>query len=221
MGVVRGDMSKVEVMYVDNFVYANPITDLGGTALTAGGPENGDGAIFQVGYFEGVSHLLNPALYDEAEWAQFTPLTGLGSPNSERHKTSIGGFGNPVTGPFGFLFYPEAVAIELNPAFDMGLPDSEVRLGVRFFNGTTMAGSDEYNIVTSDDLLWILQLADPSPDTNSVLNMDQHSLYWASGTGGAFVTSMAYIPEPGSVFLVLVGGLVLSRRRRIPCEESP
>ena len=199
MGLAFGDVTRVEIIYVDDFNFLEPLLDEEEVPLTAGGPENGDGAIFQVGYFQDVPALLNPESYGEAEWEMFRPLTGVGSPNAERYPTSIGGYDSNATGPFGFLFYPSAVAIEFDPALDEGLPDQyPARLGVRFFSGTTLEGSEAYNIVTSDDLLWLLGAPEASPSGGSALNMDEHTLFWASGPSGAFQTSMMLIPEPGS-----------------------
>ena len=84
------DMTRIEVTYVDGFNFEDPIIDADGEALTAGGPENGDGAIFQVGYFQGVPEFLSPASYGGSEWSQFTPLTGIGSPNGDRHPIGQG-----------------------------------------------------------------------------------------------------------------------------------
>lgn len=204
-------------MYVNGFSYLDPLVDMDGEPLTAGGSENGDGAIFQVGYFDGVSPMLDPADYGDAEWEGFRPLTGIGSPNAVRHPTSIGGVDSGATGPFGFLWYPSPVAIELDPDRDKGLPlEFPARLGVRFYDGTSMEESTAFNTVTSDDLQWLLHLPEPAPASNSVLDMDAHALFWASGVDGAFQTAILFehMPEPGSTSLVLVGALVLMRRRR-------
>jgi hypothetical protein len=214
VGVVSADISKVEVIYVDQFAFLDPLLDSEGVALTAGTEVNGDGAIFQVGYFEGVSHLLDPGAYGESEWERFTPLTGMGSPNAERHPTTIGDVDSHAAGPFGYLFFPAPVAIELNPVFDIGMPETNnpSRLGVRFYDGTTLEESRAYNIVTSNDSRWILLEPEPTPAVNAVLNLDEHPLVWASGVDGAFQTSL-HLPEPNILWLVAVCGLFLPRRR--------
>lgn len=209
------DISRVEVMYVDGFTFENPLVDADGVPLTAGGPENDDGAIFQVGYFRNVSHLLEPSSFGEAEWTQFTPLTGVGSPNAARHPTTIGGIDSGATGPFGFLFYPSPVAIELDTEIDDGIPLGGVsRLGVRFYDGTTLENSTGYNIVTSGDGRWILPDPEAAPTGAAVLDMDNHDLVWASGVTEAFRTSMSMAPEPATAGLLLVAGFALARRRR-------
>ena len=214
-GLVSADIVRVEAMYVNGFSGENPLVDADGVPLTAGGTANDDGAIFQIGYFNNVSHLLEPASYGDAEWTQFTPLTGLGSPNAARHPTSIGGIDSGATGPFGFLFYPSPVAIELDTEIDDGIPLGGVsRLGIRFYNGTTLEDSTSYNIVTSGDGRWILPEPEASPTGLASLNMDEHDLVWASSVTEAFQTSMSMTPEPGVLVFGLIGGFFLARRRR-------
>jgi hypothetical protein len=214
-GVASADVTRVEVTYINGFSWEDPITDSDGIPLTAGGPDNDDGAIFQVGYFREVSHLLDPASFSENDWTQFTPLTGQGSPNVERYPTTIGGMDSRAEGPFGFLFYPSAVAIELDTEIDDGIPvETSARLGVRFFNGTTLENSTEFNIVTSNDPLWLLPEPEPSPSTSAVLDLDVHALVWAAGVERAFQTALSLTPEPGTATLCLVAGVLLLRRRR-------
>ncbi len=208
-------------MYVNDFSYLDPLVDAEGVPLTAGGSANGDGAIFQVGYFPGVSHLLAPASYTQEEWTSFTPLTGLGSLNAERHPTTIGGVDSRATGPFGFLFYPSAVAIELDTKLDEEVPmDGLAWLGVRFLSGTTLKNSTAFNIVTSDDPLWMLPEPDASPATSAVLDLDEHVLVWASGAEGTYQTSLSLAPEPGMAVFGVLAGLALLRRRRPASGES-
>ena len=214
-GLTLADVSRVQVIYVDDFAYAAPLVDLGNVALDAGGEENGDGAAFQIGYFDGVSSALDPADFGDADWKSFSPLTGAGSPNEGSQISSIGDFDSRKIGPFGFLFFPEPVAFTLDPNVDHGLPDSyPARLGLRFYDGVTPETSSAYNIVTSFDPLWRLLPPEPDPASTSILNLDDHSLVWASGALGTFQTAMLLIPEPGSVLLLSIGVLALGIRRR-------
>jgi hypothetical protein len=216
---VTGQVMTVEARYVDGFKYLSPLRDSSGVPLIAGLEINGDGAIIQIGYFPDVS--LDPAEFEASHWKTFTPLTGFGSPNAGRYPTSIGDADAPATGPFGFFFLPAPVAIELDPLIDLGLPSEyPARLGIRFFDGTTLENSTGYNTVTSDDPLWQLVAPGSTSSANAVLNMDLHQLFWESGDSGTFQTSIAYVPtahvpEPGvEGTFFLVGVLMVFRRKR-------
>lgn len=221
-GAAWSDVTRIEVIYVDHFEFLNPLVDQGGTPLTAGGEANDDGAVVQLGYFDQVPHLLDPADFGVQHWDRFTPLTGAGSPNAERHPTSIGGYDSRASGPFGFLFYPAPVAIELDTELDRGLPESyPVRLGIRFFDGTTVEESTTYNIVTSDYASWILPDPAAGGGENVVLNLDEVNLTWASGVGGAYQTAMVVVPEPVVMAQLLLGALFLTAVRRRRARERP
>ena len=218
IGDLIADVTRVEALYTDSFALENPLLDRYGVALTAGTIANGDGAIIQIGYFEGLGSHLLPSAYSDAEWESFRPLTGLGSPNTDRHASSIGDTDSLEVGPFGFFFYPYPVAFEFDPVFDLGLPEEfPARLGIRFYDGATMEGSSAFNTVSSDDDLWILRPPEASPSEAAVLNMDEHAIVWQSGGGGAFQTTILMIPEPASGLLVLAGiAFPIFRRVRRP-----
>jgi len=217
-GMARGDEAMVKAMYVNGFVFSsNQLLSLDGTPLTAGTLGTGDGAIIQIGYFKDVPVEMDPfSDYDALEWSRFQPLTGVGSPNEARHLTSIGDYGSPFSGPFGFFYY-ESAPITFDDTLDEGLPgDYPVRMGIRFYDGTTLEGSSGYNTVSSGDDLWLLEIPQSGPDS-TFLNMDEHVLAWESGPSGAFRTSLAVVPEPRTTCFLLAGMLCLLRfaRRRL------
>ena len=91
-----------------------------------------------------------------------------------------------------------------------GVPLAAQRIGIRFYNGTSVATSTGYNTVSAADGGWVLAGAADLPGTPVSPWMDTSvglgglaALSWESGPGGAFTT---IIPEPSSMLLSLLGG---------------
>jgi hypothetical protein len=99
---------------------------------------------------------------------------------------------------------------------------ASVPLALRFYNGTTVANSTFYNVVSDDLWLWKSPITPPS---NVTISLDDTGLEWLSvflgqNANTAFHTtiSIAAVPEVSTVTcaLLCVGGLGLHaiRRRR-------
>lgn len=177
-------------------------------ALTGGTTADGNGAVLQLGYFDGATAANNFL-------GNWVPLTGETSLNTAYNTTSIGDLNANGAGDGTF-------ALSLN--FVLGsattgnsLPASNtVPLSIRFYNGTTLAGSTFYNIVSDDLWLWKIPT---TPAANVVLSLDDLGLEWYSiFLGGAANTAFhttILIPEPSTVALIGLGiGLIPLLRRR-------
>ena len=188
----------------------NPLVDNNGIGLTAGTAANGDGAVFQIGYLAGVDLGLDPNSYGDAEWGAFVPIAG-GGVNPSGGMTTIGDMDSGAAGPFGFY----GVSVFLDDTTDANLPPGAgypQQLAIRFYNGTSIAGSTHFNTVVSDTSEWELTPlpAVPSPGDENTLDLDGDVLVWQ---GTPFRTDIA-IPEPSSSLLALLGALIFLRRRR-------
>lgn len=195
--------------------------DAGGVDLTRGDSStDGDGAVVQIGYFMGVSSTKDPLTYSASDWSAFTPITGLGSPNSTAFDTTIGdNVGNPGTNsPAGTY----SLGITYNDMVHSGLADPippAVRLGIRVFD-TTADSSGNFNTVTRANDAWVLSkphddLA-PGDDPQLVINGATPSgeLAWQDGGANAFKTTINPVPEPSSSALLGLGFAALLLRRR-------
>ena len=190
----------------------NPMRDQNGDALSPGTDAADDGVIFQVGYFaDGRTE------WDQARWDSFTPLTSLDG-DSGHLLTTIGdeGFMSEANGLIGIF----DVAVTLDravPEQDSRLPADPsfpVKLGIRFYNATTIEDSTHFNTVSSDDAAWFLTTPATIPALPAALTMDSSPLVWESGSGGQFQTVLAIAPEPSTALLLMLGALFGMRRRR-------
>lgn len=201
----------------------------GGTLLTGGTAADGNGAVIQLGYFS-LATTGTPTSNFLGVW---TPITGEGSANTGGNvagsspaetfnKTSIGDNGG-ANGEFGItVVFSDSVPGTFN-----NLPQStSIPLSIRFYNGTTIAGSTFYNTVSNDAWLWKFPAAAaPLPPT---INMSLGSsangpgLKWestnvfAQPTANAGTTSIPIVgaPEPTSAALLMIGLVSLAARRR-------
>jgi hypothetical protein len=199
---------------------ARAVGDSLGFPLPAGGASDGDGAIIQLGYFDGAS-VGNPFA---GTWHQLTGEgslntggnTGSGLPFNTTSIGDIGGGADPFgSGIFGFsLVFDSSVAGTFND-----LPTStSIPLAIRFYDGSSLLGSTFYNTVSSDDWLWKLP-ATPAP-LPPLLNMslDESGLKWESVTTFGQSASTEFrttipVPEPGSGSLMMAALLLIGMRR--------
>lgn len=182
------------------------------------------GSVIQIGYFAGVSTTLDVTSFTQTEWDSFVPLTGDGSLNPSI-ATVVGDGGAPAgywasLANFNTDDHTGITAAELG--------GSEVRIGVRIFNGSTVASSTFFNTVTANDDgdsgegNWIMQAAAEPPNVpaNAAANLDlainNSSLSWESGGSGTFQTSLeaTAVPEAAESLIMLLGLLGILRFRK-------
>lgn len=207
--------TAVQGQYLDDYAFAGPPTtplvDENGIPLDAGTVAAGDGDVLQFGYFSGVAATADVSTFGDAEWNTFTPITSTGG----RYFTTIGDSGG-ISGNLGIF----TISLTLDPALDPELPTAyPVRMGIRFFNDTSLAAATHYNVVTSNEDSWRLFGASiPAPTPPNYMNLDDPAatLYWRSGPGGEFQTALSLMPEPSTFTLALLGAasLCFARRRR-------
>ena len=177
----------------NQFLYADATKT---TLLSAGNVSTAfDGAMLQFGYYTAATSG-NPFAGD------FVSLAGMGSANTSFGNISIGDNPNDAAGNGTF-----ALTLTFNST-TLGsnvLPPSNQQLAIQFYNGTTLANSTAYNVVS--DAAWLF----PAPSTPAAalgISLDQANLVFLGGTNSAFYTSqpIGSIPEPSTYVLVL-GGL--------------
>jgi len=174
---------------------SSAIVDNTGTALTAGTAGDGDGAVYQVGYFS-------------VDTANFTgawiSITGESSANPSL-VSSIGDTGGGGDGLFTQNF-------TFDDATQSSLPAGGTQLALRFYNATSVAGSTHYNTVTNN--AWTLNAFADSPAPAQALDVDSSSgRVWQDSTN-TFKTSIVIVPEPSSFALLGLGGVAFLLRRR-------
>ena len=173
--------------------------DNGGTALAGG-------SIVQLGYFSGVSAVTDPGSYTLADWAAFTPISGIDSFNPSK-ATTIGLSSGDLD-----------LTVEFVTTSDV-LPSSySARLGVRIFDSATATAGSNYNTVASSDASWVLNDPDVDPFTPPSIFFFTNSdagIAWEDGANAGKTSLLfATVPEPSSVTLLGLGGLALLLRRK-------
>ena len=206
----QGAVTQVSSQYTDNFQNGDGpagISGPTGTLLPAG-------SLIEIGYFVGVDNSKDPATFTEAEWNSFQPLTGANSQNTDLN-LAIGDGSSPVG------LYTGSVD------FDTNNPDADFfggpgPLGLRFYNGSTVANSTHFNMVSSLQPNWDGIQAPATPSTvQPTLSLD----YTGTGNttppnvawrGTAYQTSIPLVPvpEPASTLLCALGSVALLRRKR-------
>jgi len=193
-------LSQIDYINLDT-----PILGFNNVALSPGPSSTpnsspGDGAVIQIGYF---------STSTDSFAGTWIPITGAGSANTSLLTTIGDGGDNTVdsAGIFnGTISFNDALA-----SASTNLPPDGTQLAIRFYNGTTIAGSTHYNTVTSTS--WNFKApSTPAPLPES-LDLDSDPLKWEDANN-AFKTSLAIIPEPSTALLGAIGALGLLRRRR-------
>jgi hypothetical protein len=214
------------VLTTANFALAQNTTSVGfdsgdaivknfnGIALTQGPAGDGNGAVLQLGYFtNGTS--ANPFA------GTFVPLSGQGSANtgvvpgsSETYnQTSIGDEAvNSANFDGGFainlVFQPG------DPAIGNNLPPSTtIPLAIRFYDGTTIAGSTRYNTVSSTSLTWLWQTPNTPPSAIQI-SLNDSGIVWEDNSNPLKTSILIAIPEPSSLVLLAIGGCAIPLLRR-------
>jgi hypothetical protein len=171
------------------------LRDSNGTALTMGGKEIGDGAIIQIGYYS----LGTTASPFAGEWV---PVIGAGA--SIAGSTVGDGIGG--SGLFDGQFAGSAT---FSPS--TLFPTQATPFVIRFYDGTTLGSSTHYNAVTAAGWTWPNSV---TTERNLQLGAP-NDMVWEGGSGSAYWTTIAVVPEPSSLgILALSGALILARRKR-------
>lgn len=181
------------------------LSDQVSTPLSGGTALNGDGDVLQLGYYSSATTSNN----FQGTWI---PLSGQGSANTAVIP------GGPVTNPTNETYNQTSIgdltsngastgqfAISLdfvqgNATSGNSLPAAGVPLAIRFYNGTTIANSTFYNVVSDD--LWVWKTPN-TPPTTVTPSLNDSGLEWLSIALGqtadtAFRTTISLSAGPGA-----------------------
>jgi len=180
--------------------------------LTAGTTADGDGAVIQLGYYSQATAANNFL-------GTWVPLSGQGSlntgpvdgssPSIGYNQTSIGDINASADGAGTFAL--SLTFTTGSATIGNSLPGStSIPLAIRFYNGTSIANSTEFNVVSADQWLWQTPSDNPPLVT---ISLSESNLEWLGGAASAFKTA---VPEPSTAVLAMMSGcaLILRRRRR-------
>ena len=188
--------------------------DDGGTALV-------DGSIVQIGYFNGVSTATDPGSYTLADWAAFTPISGIDSFNPIKASAISSTLG---IGTFDLGISYDTTS-DVLPGTNGGPGSYSARIGIRIFDSTTTTSGSNYNTVAGYNATpsldtWLLNDPDVDPFTPPnifIATLMDAGLAWESGGANAGKTSLLFatVPEPSALGLLGLGlGTMLLRRKR-------
>jgi hypothetical protein len=199
-----------------------------GFALTPGSASDGNGAVLELGYYDGASVGNNFA----GVWHALTGASSLNTGGDTGsglafNTTSIGDIGGGAapegSGIFAFsLVFDDTVSGTFND-----LPSATTfPLAIRFYDSTAIAGSSFFNVVSNDAWLWKLP-ATPSPLPPTInMSLDDAGLEWQSIAGAgqsattAFHTSLP-VPEPSAFLLCCLCVPLFAARRQIAPLRKP
>jgi hypothetical protein len=219
--VVRADTTTVSFDSGNLIIFDNPALHGGSDVALSGGTTNdGNGTVLQLGYFDGATTANNFA----GNWVPLSGETSLNtaliagsSPSEAYNKTSIGDLNGSGAGNGTFALSLDFVTGNAQSGNSLP-PNTNIPLAIRFYNGTTIASSTFYNIVSDDTWKW----QNPAtPPANVTISLNDANLEWLSialgqNTNTTFHTTIATtIPEPSSLVLLALGlvSVPLARRR--------
>jgi hypothetical protein len=181
------------------------VFDQNNVTLTAGTSADGDGAVLQLGYYSGASTGNNFAgtwIALSGEGSLNTATVTGSSPAIGYNETSIGDITAEGAGPGQFALTLDFVSGSATSG--NSLPSSTtIPLSVRFYNGTTIANSTHYNVVSNDLWLW----ENPTTPPNVInISLGDLGLEWESivvygqAANSEFHTTIP-VPEPSTIFI--------------------
>lgn len=150
---------------------------LGGSALNAGTKADGDGCVFEIGYYDAATE-------SDKFAGNWIALTGPISRNTAFASSTIGdnaasGSGSgTVAGSLTFKAGSSAVGNDL--------PSPGQFLAIRFCNASTLGGASSYNAVSCAAWKWQMP-ALPPEDPVLTISLDDPALEWLGGPLSAFV----------------------------------
>lgn len=163
------------------------------------------GDVVQFGYYTG-------ATLTNLFAGTWIPLTGDGGANSGFTFTVIGQDASQgwTNGTFGYsLGFTQG-----SGTTGVSLPSAGQIMGIRFYNGTTVASSTYYGAFSSTNSAWLWVA--PSSSSAMAISADDPGVTWLNNKVAYTGTAIA-VPEPGAVMLFVVGMgscLLLVRYRR-------
>jgi hypothetical protein len=225
--LLSADQTTVSFDSGSQQIFDNPSLHGGNNVvLTGGSSVDGNGDVLQLGYFTGPNFTgawvplsgatsLNTAVIP-------TTTTGQANPSGERYnQTSIGDMNSNGAGNGTFAISLDFVAGSSTSGNN--LPAAGTPLGLRFYNGTSIANSTYYNTV-EDATTWLWK-APNTPPVNVLISLDDSGLQWESVVADNMPISTAFhtsipitaVPEPatwaGSILPLLALAFPAIRRR--------
>lgn len=162
------------------------LLDYSGVRLSAGAKGAGDGALVEFGYYS-MGTTGSPF---QGTWITLDSTT----------------IGDGVSDAPGRFLGSESF-VSSTPG--MPLPVRGTQLVIRFYDGQTTETSSHYNAVALAQWEW------PTSDGSVSLILYPFDFVWEGGSGSAYRTTIAVVPEVSVSMLSLISvGLALSRRRR-------
>lgn len=185
------------------------LTDHLGAPLSGGTlGVNGDGAVIQLGYFSSATAV---SLFS----GNWVPLSGNGGFNSAFSTTSVGdgvNSGAPNRATFSLTF-----DVTNSTKNQMLPPVAGTPLGIRIYDGLSVALSGFYETVVSPDWAFIPPAEPPLNGTVTINFSNANARLASNNTApGATVQTATptAAPEPASAALLMVGLVSLASRRR-------
>lgn len=191
-------------------------------ALSGGGAGDGNGDVLQLGYYSAATLVNNFA----GTWVPLSGQTSLNTaivpgsnPSEPYNATSIGDL--TVNGAADGSFALSLNFVAGSPTSGNSFPAAGVPLALRFYNGTSIANSTFYNVVSDDLWVWKTPV---TPPTNVTISLDDLGLEWQSIALGqaantAFHTTIPItaVPEPSTwvAGALVAATLAAVARRRV------
>jgi len=195
------------------------LTNSTGTALSGGSTADGNGDVFELGYFSSGS---STGLFS----GTFIALSGQGSandatipgssPSETYNQTSIGDLNTNGAGNGTFALALTFTVGSLTSGNN--LPAAGIPLVIMFFNATTIAAATQSNAVS--DASWTWQ-APAIPNATVNISLANTGTQWLDGSSSADKTEALPVPAaPVWALLAAGAGLVIAASRGVNARQS-